>query len=86
MKDVSYALSPISNSEALIMIKSLKSYPIIQGIRGKSGIDEKLFADVIVRLSALLEAAPAIKEIDLNPLLATKNTIVAVDARIRIEK
>lgn len=86
MKDVSYALSPISNSEALIMIKNLKSYPIIQGIRGKAGIDEKLFADVIVRLSALLEAAPAIKEIDLNPLLATKNTIVAVDARIRIEK
>ncbi|MDA3905317.1 MAG: acetate--CoA ligase family protein [Bacteroidales bacterium] len=86
LKDVSYGLAPISYSEAQKMIKNLKSYPIIQGIRGKAGIDEDKFADIIWRLSALLQAAPEIKELDLNPLLGTSKSIIAVDARIRIEK
>lgn len=86
LKDVSYGLAPISKVKALKMIKGLKSYPIIQGVRGQEGIHEKKFADVLWRLSALLEAAPEIKELDLNPLLGTKNAVVAVDARIRIEK
>ena len=86
LKDVSYGLAPISHSKAQKMIKDLKSYPIIQGIRGKDGIDEAKFADILVRLSALLQAAPEIMELDLNPLLGSKKTIVAVDARIRIEK
>ncbi len=86
LKDVSYNLAPISYSEAQKMIRSLKSYPIIKGIRGKAGINEDKFADVLWRLSALLQAAPEIKELDLNPLLGTKKSVVAVDARIRIEK
>lgn len=86
LKDLSYGLAPIGLQQAKQMIQGLKSYPIIQGVRGKTGIDENKFADILVRLSALLQAAPEIKELDLNPLLATKKSIVAVDARIRIEK
>lgn len=86
LKDVKYALAPINNSEALNMIRGLKSYKIIEGVRGKAGIDEKIFADILVRLSNLLKVAPEIKEMDLNPLLAVGKKIVAVDARIRIEK
>lgn len=86
LKDVSYGLAPIGPVEALQMIKSLKSYPIIQGIRGKAGIDEHKFAEILVRLSTLLHAAPEIMELDLNPLLGSKKSIIAVDARIRIEK
>ncbi|MBN2236645.1 MAG: acetate--CoA ligase family protein, partial [Bacteroidales bacterium] len=86
LKDVSTSLAPICLTEAQKMIQSLKSYPIIQGIRGKSGINESKFADVLVRLSALLQAAPEIIELDLNPLLGTSKSVVAVDARIRIEK
>lgn len=86
MKDLSYGLAPIGLQQAKQMIQGLKSYSIIQGVRGKTGIDENKFADILVRLSALLQAAPEIKELDLNPLLATKKSIVAVDARIRIEK
>ncbi|RLD53894.1 MAG: CoA-binding protein [Bacteroidetes bacterium] len=85
-KDTSAALSPVNKTEALKMIKSLKSYKIIQGVRGNEGVDEDKFADIIVKLSALLEAAPEIKELDLNPCLGTKNNVVAVDARIRIRK
>jgi len=86
LKDVKQALAPIDQDEALEMIRGLKSYKIIEGIRGQKGIDEQVFADILVRLSTLLQVAPEIMELDLNPLLATSEKIVAVDARIRIEK
>lgn len=86
LKDVKQGLCPICPNEALGMIRGLKSYKIIEGVRGQKGIDEKIFADILVRLSALLEVAPEIKELDLNPLLAIGKKIIAVDARIRIEK
>lgn len=85
LKDVSAGLVPISLPEAYNMIKSLKSYEMIKGIRGQAGVNEELFADVIVRLSALLQAAPEILELDLNPLLGTPASITAVDARIKVK-
>ena len=86
LKDVQYGLCPIGQQEALKMIRDLKSYKIIEGVRGQVGIDEEAFARILVRLSALLGIAPEIVELDLNPLLATSEKIIAVDARIRIEK
>lgn len=86
LEDTAAELSPVGMSQAAEMIRSLKSYKIIQGTRGQEGIDEQRFAETITRLSALCEAAPEIKELDLNPLLGSKNRVVAVDARIKIEK
>lgn len=86
LKDVSSAISPVGPDEALGMIRSLKSYAMIKGVRGQKGISESAFCDAITRLSALLEAAPEISELDLNPLLGTADAVIAVDARIRIEK
>ena len=86
LKDVSSALAPIEKNKALEMIRGLKSYKIIEGVRGQEGINEEAFADAIYRLSALLYYAPEIMEMDLNPLLGTAEKVVAVDARIRIEK
>jgi acetyltransferase len=86
IKDVSASLIPVSHTSAMEMIHSLKSYAIIKGFRGKQGINESVYADIICRLSALIEAAPEIFELDLNPLIATADSILAVDARIRIEK
>jgi len=84
-KDIQAALVPVQKKEIGEMVKSLKSYPIMQGIRGEGGIDIPGFEDVIMRLSALVEAAPEIVEMDLNPLLATSQKVTAVDARIRIK-
>ena len=86
LKDVSTALSPVSKSEAESMIKSLKSYKLIEGTRGQAGINREKFIDTIFRLSALVETAPEISEMDLNPLLGTPEDVIAVDARIKIEK
>ena len=86
LKDVNYALSPVSMLSAKEMIQNLKSYKLIQGVRGQEGVNEDMFADIICRVSALLNSAPEIMEMDLNPLLGKADSVVAVDARIRIEK
>jgi acetyltransferase len=86
LKDVRTTLAPLGKEEALAELKKLKSYKIIQGIRGMEGVNEELFADILVRLAALVQAAPEISEMDLNPLLGSKRQVVAVDARIRIAK
>ena len=86
LKDVSSGLAPLSYAEATSMIRSLRAYKIIRGTRGQQGINEKKYAEIIVRLSTLLRFATEIKEMDINPLLADGDDIVAVDARIRIEK
>lgn len=86
LKDIATGLYPINIEEALAMIDSLKSYDILEGVRGKKGVDIDAFADVLVRLSSLMEAAPEIFEMDLNPLLGNEENVVAVDARINIVK
>jgi acetyltransferase len=84
--DVSSGLAPLTFSEAESMIRSLRSYKIIRGTRGKQGINESKFAEIIVRLSSLLRYATEIKEMDLNPLIGSPDDITVVDARIRIER
>ena len=85
LRDVSSGLAPLSYGEAYSMIHSLRAYKILKGTRGKQGINERKFAEIIVRLSTLLRFATEIKEIDINPLLADADEVVAVDARIRVE-
>ncbi|HVN57509.1 MAG TPA: acetate--CoA ligase family protein [Bacteroidales bacterium] len=84
--DFSSGLAPLTFNEANSMIRSLKSYRIIHGTRGKQGVNEQKFAEIIVRLSSLLRFATEIKEMDLNPLIGSPDAITVVDARIRIEK
>jgi len=86
LKDVSSGLAPLSYGEAYSMIHSLRGYKILKGTRGQQGINEQKYAEIIVRLSTLLRFATEIKEMDINPLLANGNDVVAVDARILIEK
>ena len=85
LKDVSSGLAPLSYAEAYSMIHSLRGYKIIKGTRGQKGINEQKYAEIIVRLSTLLRFATEIKEIDINPLLADDQNVIAVDARIRID-
>ncbi|HSA34814.1 MAG TPA: acetate--CoA ligase family protein, partial [bacterium] len=86
LKDVNSGLAPLTTDEALAMIRSLKGYKILKGARGQQAVSEEKLAEVVVRLSALVAAAPEIFEMDLNPLLGKGDQVVAVDARIRIVK
>lgn len=85
-KDVRSVLAPAGEKEVLNEVRQLRGYKLFTGVRGKPGIDEQKFADIISRLSLLVELAPEITEMDLNPLLAEGDKITAIDARIRIEK
>ena len=86
LKDVRTVLAPASKEEIGRELKQLASYKIIEGVRGQGGVNQTMFVDVISRLSALVAAAPEISEMDLNPLLGTSDSVVAVDARIKLEK
>ncbi len=86
LKDVQSGLAPLSYAEAYSMIHSLRGYKILKGTRGQKGINENKYAEIIVRLSTLLRFATEIKEMDINPLLADGDDIIAVDARILVEK
>jgi acetyltransferase len=86
LKDVQSALAPITAAEAKEMLTKLRGYKILQGVRGQEPVNIDIYADQVARVSALVMAAPEIAEMDLNPLLGNPRNVVAVDARIRIEK
>ena len=86
LKDVESVLVPTNKEEVLKKLKNLKGYKILEGVRGQEGVNLDLYADQIVRVSALVQAAPEIAEMDLNPLLGNPRYVTAVDARIRLEK
>lgn len=86
LKDISAGLSPLSKFEIKKMIASLRGCKLLQGTRGKEGVNEEKFIEIIQRVSALVEVAPEIVEMDINPLIGTPHKITAVDVRIKIEK
>jgi len=86
LKDIKTGMVPVSRERAVKMIQNLKAYPMLKGIRGKQGIELNRYAENIQKVSRLLEIAPEITELDINPLLAEKDKLIAVDVRIRIEK
>jgi acetyltransferase len=82
LKDVSFSISPVSDTEAMAMISGLKASALIDGFRGEKGINKTKTREIIQRVSQLVTDFPAIRELDLNPLFAYDNEICAVDARI----
>jgi acetyltransferase len=86
LKDVQCALAPVNVNEAKDLLTKLRGYKILQGVRGQQPVNVDIYAEQIARVSALVLAAPEIAEMDLNPLLGNPKNVVAVDARIRIEK
>jgi acetyltransferase len=84
LKDVRTLLTPLSKKAIQLELSRLKLYPVLKGMRGQDGIDLDKFADMILKLGNLVETAPEILELDVNPLLASAEEIVAVDARIRL--
>ena len=85
VKDVAVRITPISRGDALRMVRSLKTFPLLDGYRGAPKADVDALVDVLVRVSALVEAHPQVAEMDLNPLIVHTDGAVAVDARIRLE-
>jgi acyl-CoA synthetase (NDP forming) len=67
------------------MVRSLATYPLLDGYRGAPRADVAALEDLLLRVSALVEAHPAIAEVDCNPVKVLPDGVVVVDARVRVE-
>ena len=84
LKDVSFRIVPLERRDAAEMIREIKGFPILQGFRGSEPVELSVLEDLLLNVSKFVEAHPEIKEMDLNPVFAYRNSAVAVDARILI--
>jgi acetyltransferase len=82
LEDVVFKLSPVTAFEAREMLSSIRAAPLLMGVRGEAGVDEKGIVEIIQRLSQLVTDLPMIRELDLNPVIAYNDRVVVVDARI----
>jgi len=86
MKDIQVGLAPLNRQEVVEMIGRLKGRKLLDGVRGQDAVDTGEWAKLILSVSNLVSAVPEIAEMDLNPVMGLPDRVVAVDARIRIEK
>jgi acyl-CoA synthetase (NDP forming) len=85
LKDVAVRLTPLTAADAAEMVRSLATFPLLDGYRGAPPADVAALEDVLVRLGALVEAHPEIAELDCNPVRVLTEGAVVVDARVRLE-
>jgi acyl-CoA synthetase (NDP forming) len=86
LKDVQFRLAPLSQEDALEMIRSIKAYPVLGGVRGEKPADIDKLVDILLRLSQLASDFSGIDEMDLNPVFALEKGkgAVVVDARLKV--
>jgi acetyltransferase len=85
-RDRALALPPLNESLARRALESLKSWPLLQGYRGRPGGNIDRLLEILIRFSYLVADYPEIKELDVNPLLVTPEDVVALDARIIVDR
>jgi acyl-CoA synthetase (NDP forming) len=86
LKDVSFRIVPLVRRDAREMIREIKGYPVLEGYRGKEPADVTALEDMLLKVSDFVDKNPEIKELDLNPVFASKDGAVAVDARVVLEE
>lgn len=84
LKDVSIRLTPLSNEDAVEMIRELKTYPLLKGFRGSRASDVAALEEGLLRVSAMVEDIPQIAELDCNPFVVHESGANILDARIRV--
>jgi len=84
LRDVTFRIAPVTESEVLEMVKETRAYRLLTGARGRQPADIKALLRAVLALSELVNKHPEISEVDINPLLATPEGVLALDARIII--
>lgn len=85
LKDVSFRIIPITEYDALEMIKELRTYPILKGYRNSPPTDINAIKDILLKVSKMVTEHSDIQELDLNPLIVYERGAKLVDARIIFE-
>jgi acyl-CoA synthetase (NDP forming) len=85
LKDVAFRVVPLNERDARQMVHEIKGFPLLEGYRGQDPADVARLEELLLKVSAFVEAHPEVAELDLNPVFAYKDDAVAVDARIVLE-
>jgi len=86
LKDVAFGVAPISHAAATRLIRSIRSFPLLEAFRGQPAVDVAALARVVVSLGRLGLAHPEVEEIDLNPVFALEGNHAAVDILVRLSQ
>lgn len=81
-EDVSFRLAPLTRRDARDMIDEIEAQPLLDGARNRPKLDRGELAEIVLRISRLVEELPEIEELDVNPLVLTEKGLVAIDARV----
>jgi acyl-CoA synthetase (NDP forming) len=82
LKDVAFRLIPLERVDASEMLDEIKGSALLDGYRGRPAVSRESLVDLLMQVSAFIEAHPEIHELDLNPVFAYPDAAIAVDARI----
>ncbi len=82
--DVAVRITPLTDLDAHEMLRSLRTFPLLEGYRGSAPCDVKALEDVLKRLSTLVQAHPEVAELDANPVVAGQRGALILDARVRV--
>ena len=82
LKDASFRIAPMTSLDTRQMIREIRSYPILQGVRGQPPADEDAIMNILQATSRMLLENPEIQQIDLNPVMVYGKGATVVDARI----
>ena len=83
--DAQVRLAPLGPRAPDGMLRDLKTFPLLDGYRGRPRADLDSLRDLVMRVGALVAAHPAVAELDLNPVIATSEGALVVDARVRVD-
>jgi len=86
LKDVSFRVAPITERDANEMVREIKAFKILEGIRGQPPADIDAIVDILLKISKLVMENPKIDEIDLNPVFVYEDGAKAVDTRILLKE
>ncbi len=84
VRDVAVRVTPLTDLDATEMVRSLKTFPLLDGFRGAPKADVPALEEVILRVGELVEAHPEIAEMDCNPVMVLSSGALVVDARVRL--
>jgi acetyltransferase len=86
VRDSILGFPPLNERLAYKMLTSLKIWPLLQGYRGKPQMNIDGLIEMIIRLSYIVTDYPEIRELDINPLLVTQSDVIALDARVILDR
>ena len=82
LKDVAFRIVPLEARDARQIVREIRGYPVLEGVRGQAGADLDALESMILQVSAFANEHPEVAELDLNPVFAYPDGAIAVDARV----